>query len=124
MRAGGCAVGGLARKKGGVGRGKWVRGHRANNGREIGRKEMGEIGGSEKPQYRQTQATKSNGVPTVYTFWQQAKTVRDGRGEVERKEGKIQKYGQGKQPVPEHTVMAAERASLVTIIPGKTVYGK
>lgn len=62
----------------------------------------GEMGVSERPQYRQTEAQRSNGVPTVYTFWQQAKAVRDGRGEVERKEGKIQKYGQRKQPVPEH----------------------
>lgn len=57
---------------------------------------MGEIGVSEKPQYRQTQAKKSNGVPTVYTFWQQANAVRDGRGEVERKEGKNTKIRAGK----------------------------
>jgi hypothetical protein len=61
---------------------------------------LGGNGGSEKAQYKQTEARNKKAY-LPYTFWQQAKAVRDGRAKWREKR---EKYKNTKRPVPVITV--------------------
>jgi hypothetical protein len=95
-----------------------VRGHRAK-GKEIGGMKMGGIGG-QKSRNTNTRKQRNKMAYLPYTFWQQAKAVRDGRAKWRGKREKYKNTGRERVPFPNNS----RSANLVSLIPDSTLYGK